>query len=383
MKRIETGVDKLVELINREKRIELGKATKELGVPEDVVQEWADFLDDEGLITIKYSLSKVFLEERSLSKKEVEKKSKDYIAKRDAFTRKVNTTLKKLEKETVGFEQIKKQYYALKDEIGEEIILVKDEVEELRHYESLKKSIDRDILQQKVDYEKALEEIHRRITSEEKRYGKVHKEVEVEIERIADEKKEMTDLRQQESTLSKRLDALKEIMNSVHQQLSAEEGNMKHHETRLDNLKTVAETLEKDIKGKREKEIIPLVESSKRHQEKILKIQDDIIAKIKERKTKIAEHESQGKEIARRFEKFFEKKVQTERIVLDLEKSKNAMKADLNELVRKAKSFDLAAKSSDTKKHIKNLENQFDDFNKQSSDFARRLETLRSFILGK
>jgi len=59
------------------------------------------------------------------------------------------------------------------------------------------------------------------------------------------------------------------------------------------------------------------------------------------------------------------------------------MKADLNELIRKAKSFDLASKSADTKKHIRNLEKQFDEFDKQSKGFARRLETLRSFIMGK
>lgn len=383
MKHIETGVDKLVELVNREKKIELSKAAKELGVPEDVVQEWADFLEEEKLISIKYSLSKVFLEERSLSKKEVEKKSREYSSKREAFTRKVNTTLKKLEKETAGFEQIKKQYYTLKEEIGEEIALVKDEVEELRHYETLKKSIDRDILQQKLDYEKALQEIHKRISAEEKRYGRIHKEVEEETEKLAHERKEMEDLHLQEETLSKRLEALKDIMDSVRTQLADEEASIKHHEQRLESLTGVASTLEKDIKNKREKEITPLVQSSKRHQEKILSIQDDIIEKIKVRKAEIAKHETQGKEIARRFEKFFEKKSQTERIVTDLEKDKIAMKEELSELIRKAKSFDLASKKSDTKKHIKDLEKQFSEFDNKQKSFARRLDTLRTFIKGE
>ena len=46
MANIETGVDKLVKLVAKEKKIELGEAAKQLGVSPTVVQEWADFLDE-------------------------------------------------------------------------------------------------------------------------------------------------------------------------------------------------------------------------------------------------------------------------------------------------------------------------------------------------
>lgn len=383
MHKIETGVDKLVVLINKEKKIELSKAAKELGVPEEVVQEWADFLEEEGLISVQYSLSKVYLEERRLSKKEVAKKAKEYVGKREAFTRKVDTTLKQLERDTAGFEEIKKQYYELKEEIGDEIAQVKNEVEELRHYEDLKKSIDRDILQQKVDYEKALGDIRKRIVSEEKRYGKIHDDILEEEKKISSEKKEMGDLHQQEETLKKRLDALKEVMDSIRTQLSSEEEHIAHHEERLTTLKQLADSLEHDIKQKREKELRPLIDSSAKHQEKILRIQDDIVNKIKTRKEKIEEYETQGVEIAKRFEKFFKKKADTEKIVTDLEKQKAAMKEELEQLILKAKSFDLAAKDSDTKKHIKELEKQFSDFDSKQSVFVKKLDSLKKIISGK
>ena len=47
MKSIQTGVDKLVEVIGTSKRISLDDATKKLGVSTQVVQEWAEFLERE------------------------------------------------------------------------------------------------------------------------------------------------------------------------------------------------------------------------------------------------------------------------------------------------------------------------------------------------
>jgi len=382
MKKIETGIDKLVGIVEKEKKIELSKAAKELGVPEEVVQEWADFLEEEGLLSITYKLSKTYLEERKLSKKEVEKKAKEYNSKKEAFTRKVDTTLKQLEKETAGFEEIKKQYYSLKEEIGDEINQVKDEVQELRHYEDLKKSIDRDILQQKVDYENSLGDIHKRITAEEKRYGKIQEEIAKEAKKISDEAKDMHELKQQEDTLGKRLDALKEIMDGVKTQVSEEDENIKHHEERLKQLKKLADSMEKEIKGKRENEIQPLVESSSKHQEKILKVQDDIVKKIRARKEQIESYETQGEQIAKRFEKFFKKKADTEKIVKDLEKQKADMKADLNDLIKKARAFDLTSKK-DSSKHIKELEKKMNEYDKKHSSFAKRLEDLRKVISGR
>jgi epoxyqueuosine reductase QueG len=48
----------------------------------------ADFLEDEGLISVEDHLSKTYFSERKLSKGEVEKKAKEYSSKKDsAFSR--------------------------------------------------------------------------------------------------------------------------------------------------------------------------------------------------------------------------------------------------------------------------------------------------------
>ncbi|MBU0666718.1 MAG: hypothetical protein KKC26_05130 [Nanoarchaeota archaeon] len=151
LKDIETGVDKLVSLVQSKKKIELEVAAKELGVSQEVVREWAEFLEEEGALSIEYSLSKLFLEEKKLSKKEVETKVKEYHSKKDSFVRKAETTLQTLEKETMEFEAIKEKFQDLKKKIGSQMDVVKVELEELKNYEDLKKNIDNDIQKQKQE----------------------------------------------------------------------------------------------------------------------------------------------------------------------------------------------------------------------------------------
>ena len=64
---IETGVDKLVNIVKERGRIALTDAAKELGVSTTVIQEWVDFLEDEGIISVEYKFTKPFLVERKLT----------------------------------------------------------------------------------------------------------------------------------------------------------------------------------------------------------------------------------------------------------------------------------------------------------------------------
>jgi hypothetical protein len=382
MANLETGVDKLVKLVQREKKIELNEAAKQLGVSSTVVQEWADFLEEEGLVETQFSLSKAFLVEKRLTKQEVEKKGKEYDNKREAFTRKVDATLKQLENETADFESIKKQYNALKDHIGDQIDAVKEEIEQLRHYEELKKSIDQDILKQKVDYQKTLDEVHLRIVAEEKRYSKLIEEIAKENDVLKLERQEFGDIKKEEDDLMKRIDALQEIMKSIASRLGGQSQTVAVHEERLLRLRELAEKLQHEISEKKVKEIDPLLKISKDQEGRIMRIQDEIVAKIKQRRDNMEEFRGQSEEVAKRFEVFFDKQARTEATLKELEKAKVEMKEELTELIRKAKAFDLAAKGADTNQHIRDLETKFNTFDEKRSSFGKQLEKLKSIITG-
>ncbi len=383
MAKIETGVDKLVEIVSERKKIALEDASKELGVSKDVVREWAEFLDEEGLIGIEYSLSKTYLVEKRLTKHEVEKKSKEYEQKKEAFVRKVDTTLKQLEKETSGFEDIKRAYNSLKGDIGDEIDQVKHELDELKHYESLKQSIDQDIIQQKVDYEKMVDDVHRKLYAEEKRYEKLLHEIKGEEEKLTQEREESKTMEEKESSLQKRLAALKEVVDAIDGEIAGAGKSIADEEDRLARLHEIADTIQHDIQRKKEEELDPLIKASKEHGEKILKVQDSILEKVRERKGTITTYEKQAQGIVDKFDTFFKKRMETEKLLNGLEQHKAEMAHELDGLKKKAIAFNLLSKETDIKKQMGELEKGYKEYDKKRSLFQDELGKLRDLIGSK
>ena len=103
---IETGVDKLVNLVKERGKIAMADAAKELGVSTIVIQEWVDFLEEEEIISVEYRLTKPYLVERKLTKKEVEKKAKEFSSKKDVFVRKAEVGLNFLEKQAGDLKKV-------------------------------------------------------------------------------------------------------------------------------------------------------------------------------------------------------------------------------------------------------------------------------------
>lgn len=97
---LETGVDKLLKLINEKKRIPTYKVIGILKVSPELVREWVEFLEDEGLIhveykfSIQYLVSKEYLKEKKKIKETSEKtpeglnlQEKEVIAIDERFTK--------------------------------------------------------------------------------------------------------------------------------------------------------------------------------------------------------------------------------------------------------------------------------------------------------
>ncbi len=379
MSKIETGVDKLVELVAQKKKVSLDDAAKELGVSKTVVQEWSDFLEEEGLIGVEYTLSKTYLVEKRLTKKEAQSKARQYDQKKEAFVRKVDSTLKQLERDTSGFEDIKRAYNALKDDIGDEIDQVKHELDELKHYESLKQSIDQDIIQQKLDYQKMVDDVHKKLYAEEKRYEKLLSEIKGEEEKITQEKDDFKSLDEKEGGLKKRLDALKEVIVGIDAELGDASKSITGEEDRLARLHEVALTIEKDLQRRQEEELKPLLKTSKEHGEKILGVQESIIKKVRERKDTITAYEKEGQDVVDKFDVFFKKRMETEKLLLDLERRKGEMAHELDGLKRKALAYDIANKG-EVKKHVAELEKGYKEFAKQKGGFQEQLGKLKRLV---
>ena len=57
MKGIKTGIDRLIEMVNKEGKVPITKAAKELDIGKEQVSNWAETLSSKGVIELHYPLT--------------------------------------------------------------------------------------------------------------------------------------------------------------------------------------------------------------------------------------------------------------------------------------------------------------------------------------
>ncbi len=372
---IETGVDKLVSLIENRKRVSTTEAAKALGVSTAVIDEWADFLEEEKLISIEYKLATTYLVERKLSKKEVVKKAKEFHGSKDAFVRKIETALVSMDRDTAGLEKLKEQFTGLKKEIGSDIDHVRDELRELENYEKLKKNIDRQMYEQQREYKKKTDEIEKELMKERSKFKEIIDDIDVEKIRLQEEKSELLSLREQEAKMLSKLDDFRQAVKQIRKSIEGEESKISVAQDHVNYLSKVAEKAKERIMRETEK-LEPLIRESREHEKKILETQQKVIAKVSEGGKKIRENVAQGRAAAESFKRFFDSKLEIEKMLRKVEKHRDELRDEMHELIRKAHAFDLASKQSNIKKYMGELNRKFAEIEKKKSSFRSEIDKL-------
>jgi predicted ArsR family transcriptional regulator len=379
---LETGVDRLLRLVAEKKRIELGAAAAELGVSPDVVRDWVNFLEQDGLVGVSYSLSKTYLSEKHLTKEEVAHKTKEYEGRKEAFIRKVNVMLSQIDDETQMFEKLKEHSENLQHTLGD-LSAIEYDVELLNHFEDLKKCIDDDIARQKLEYKNAIDEIHAKLDAEENRYTKILDDIENENKAIKLDRSRVDEMRQEEDLIMKRIDALQETLKTIKASAQTETTGMTEHEQRLQHMRELAENLHTELAEQRKKSIDPLILISQDQEKRILRLQDDIIAKVKARYEKVEAIKGQTDEATKELAVFFQRRSHIHKSIADIEKEELSLRQELVDFILKAKAFDLAVQDSDMNSHIQELSQKFVEFATRKKEFNTRVEELKGLLTTK
>ncbi len=102
---ITTAVDSLVELIHKKKRITIEAAAKQLGLPSHIVNEWANFLEDDKILKIEYKFTTPYLIASKKTKEAAEAASSELESQKDILTRKVEIMLSRVQKHSLPHEK--------------------------------------------------------------------------------------------------------------------------------------------------------------------------------------------------------------------------------------------------------------------------------------
>ncbi len=372
---IETGVDKLVNLVNSKGRIASQDATKELGVSTAVVMEWADFLEEEGIIKIEYKFTTPFLVARKLAKKDVKEKAKEFSGKKEVFVRKAEVSLSFLSRESGKLNSLKQEFDKIKQELGLDIGSIKNELEELKKYEQLKISLDKQIEGQKTSCMDKLEQMTKQILMERKKYQSILENIKEEEEELKKDKEQANSIEKSEKMIIDRLNSLREFIKRIESRVQTEEGNVKISESNIQKLILMAQNTK--LRVEKEKCMIdPLVEKSKNQTEKIKELQNKIVEKIMTKEKKL-----QGvKKASKEMKKLFNKKLGVLDVIEKVNNDRNDLQKELLDLIKKAKSFQLSSKSADVGKEMADIEKKFNEVDAKKKYFEKELKNLSSFF---
>ena len=366
---IETGVDKLVNIVKQRGRIALVDAVKELGVSTSVIQEWVDFLEEEGIISVEYKLTKPYLVDRKLTKKEVEAKAKEFTSKKDVFVRKAEVSLNFLEKQAEELKKVKREFDKMKSELGMDLDTVREDLKELERYQQLKGELQKQVEEQKNDAKLKIEELTKQVLREQKRYQDLIVDIKKEKEELSREKAESQSIEESEKILNEKLSGLKSMIATIEKKVTDEDSAIKNSELHIEKLTMLIDEIK--LRVEEEKAVIdPLIEKSLEQEKKVFELQEKIVRKIAQKQKSVLN----AKDITKKVNEFFNRKLAVVNLVDRINKDRDELEKSLMDLIKKAKSFQLSASKGDVGKQMVELEKKFGDVDKKKAEFESELK---------
>jgi chromosome segregation ATPase len=270
----------------------------------------------------------------------------------------------------------------LKTKIGSEMEGVKRELDELRHYEDLKQNIDNDIQKQKREYLDLIDNARSEIKFEHDKYSSLLKDIGVEKDSLIKDKKEILQLEEKEDHLRKRLEAIYGIIKNIESQIGDKRHDIGDAEVHITKLISLAESVEKAIREKKEDVITPLIKKSEEQADKISIVQDSILLKIKNKEMRINSFSEESKKLSEKFTKFFDKKMRIEQLLKKIDDDKHSMESQLRILIKTAQAFDIIAKKTDAKKYMDELVKTYDQIDEKRNLLKKKITQLSSIVRG-
>ncbi len=365
---IETGVDRLVELLKKKGKVSFQDAARELGVSLDVIGEWAGFLNEEGILGIEYKFTTPFLIEKKISKAEIEKKVNEFSDKKDIFVRNAEGTVSVLQREAENMKRVKGEFEKLKKDLGFDLEFVKKELADLERLEKTKEELSRKLAEERKAAEEKIDDIKAIVSRERARYDQLIREAADEKRTLEGERKSATSLEQQGKTLRAEMITIKNLAKELEDKIEVEDASIRNSEQHIDKLQEMAEEIRLRITQEKDS-LEPLLKRKEEQERQIKSLQQAIIEKIGAK--------SAAKEKASdQMRKFFEEKMKASMLVEKLNEERDGLERDLGDLIKKAKAFQLTAKGKDLEKEIKDIEGKFQEMEKRKDAFESEFKKL-------
>ena len=379
MGQINTGIDKLVEIIKENKSISVVKASETLGVSTALIEEWGNFLEEEGIVKVEYKLSGTVLVERKITDKELSKREKEVMKRKDKLMENLKAAQESFNIQKEDIVEAQKEYKELAAIILKRYSNLKDDIDELTNLEKVSDELNQKLISHNREYNDKIGWINDVINKKYNKYNTLLAQLEESSGKIEAEKDKIKRLKDEEKLAHENLKNLHETISSIEKSLEQKNHNV------ADTLKTAV--IVKDNIDEIRNELLSLktnldslTKERNVKQKEIDKISIGIQRKIKDKTDEMEKETNKIKKKEVDFSNFINKKNIIKKLLHESKKDTISFIDEIDELSKEAEKFELINKSSDVKRLSKTLKDQYVELIKRQEKAHKEYQKLSSMF---
>ena len=379
---IETGVDKLVQLVQERKRLSVKDAAKDLGVSMASIEEWADFLEEAGLITIQTKFATLYLVEREMSSKDIVAKLREAKGEKEDFLRRIESSVNALDRDRDEVKLVSSEFSRIQSLLENNFETLKKKLEKLDDFRKSTSEIDVKEKEIERTYEKRLDELESKFRKAHSDHEKVLKQVQAEIDSIKGDAQNLLLLQKSQKDLQVKVSEAHKMLDKVESDILKENEGLTSDMERVAASNDAAEKIKKEISSGAS-ELVSVTKALKASREEFRKMESEFRKDLellgKGDITKVGAYK-QSRELMDKFQKFLAQSKDMKELVKSAEKEEAELRKHFVTLVRRAQMFQVVAKSPKLKNDIAELGKELENIDAQRSTLSAKLRKLRMFM---
>ena len=372
---IKTGVDKLVELVDQKKEISISDAAKILGVPVSVVEEWTDFLEEKGVIKIKYKFTVPYIVKLEVGKGELLKMGKTLDTKKESILRKAEVTMFAIREELDTISVLKTEFFKLSNEISDSSATIKNEIAILERFDSLKKNLEQELLTQQATFKKGIGTLEAQANEKYAEYGHLKNEIEKELERLKDGFAETSELKKQEEAIQEQLDSLLDKQKIIASALSKQDAAIIEIQDRLQLLRKSSEKIGTELMEKMD-EAKPVLKNAEAKKNELLASQQKLLDSLSAQHAKVMSSAVDYKALVTKTIKFFSKKETLDKEFGEINDDLENLNKEVSEILRESRVLNALSRSKSSEESIRHLEERIKNLEVRRGYFQKKVSHL-------
>jgi len=378
--KLATGIDRLVQIIRERRKVSVSEAAKELGVSIALIEEWANFLEEENIIDFEYKLSGTILVERKITDKDVMKKEKVLDKKKQVFKRDVQTSVKNLKEHSVKISKLKDQYKKFINRIGGDFNTIKVDVDLLHKLEESHDNLTKEISEQEFYFKSRIKQINNNLEKESRKYNAILSAIEKRNLEIEKKEKEIKRLDEHQEVVQNNLKKMQRAAEEISKSIRKKDQEIVNELADTKMLKKQIKLLQEEV-SEQKKMMDDLFKDKIVKEREITGVLNNIKKKMRDKRKDIEKGQKDVKKIEEDLADFISRKQDMKNLLADTDMDTRTLQEEMESVIAEARRLDMLTKSSDISEFSKQIKKQYNKLkgerDKVHKDYGSLTKLLR------